>query len=155
MQRKREIMLGGGLPKRIVDAVAVGLVLRWRAPDHRTAQALLRTAVQLLDPRWNIFERNQRGADQTLGIVRAELREPVVVRAEACALQVGVAQVEERHAEGSVEHFGLDAIDVLVLDALGRIPSPRPRCLVPSFHVLLDLFAAPSGAQAARPGARP
>src|SRR5216683_2309947 len=154
MQRKREIMLGGGLPKRIVDAVAVGLVLRWRAPDHRTAQALLRTAVQLLDPRWNIFERNERGADQTLGIVRAELREPVVVRAEACALQVGVAQVEERHAEGSVEHFGLDAVDILVLDALGRVPSARTRCLVASFHVLLQFFAAAAGTEAARHGER-
>src|SRR5712692_1702590 len=150
MQRKREVMIGGGLPERIVDAVAVGLVLRWRAPDHRAAQALLRTAVQLFDSRWNIFERNQRGADETLGIVRAELREPVVVRAEACALQVGVAQVEERHAEGSVEHFGLDAVDILVLDALGRVPSARTRCLVASFHMLFELFTAAAGAEAAR-----
>src|SRR5713226_6608611 len=154
MQRKREVMIGGGLPERIVDAVAVWLVLRRRAPDHRAAQTLLRATLQLLNPRWNIFERNQRRADQALGIVRAELREPVVVRAETCALQVGVAQVEERHAEGSVEHLGLDAIDILILDALGRVPSARTRCLVASFHVLLQFFAAAAGTEAARHGER-
>ena len=39
-------------------------------------------------------------------------------------------QAEQRHAQRGVQDFGLDAVDILILDALDRIPSARARGLV-------------------------
>ena len=65
--------------------------------------------------------------------MRAKLRYPVVVHSEAGALQFGFIHLKERHAQGGVEHLRFNAINVLILDALHRVPAAGPRSLVACF----------------------
>src|SRR4029077_18950295 len=57
---------------------------------------------------------------QPLGVVRSEFGDPIVIRLEACTLQVSIMETEKRHPERCVQHLGMDAVDVLVLETLGR-----------------------------------
>src|SRR5262249_7730283 len=79
-----------------------------------------------------------------------EVREPVIVKAKAGMLQFGITESEERHPERCIEHFSFHAINVLVLDSFGRVPSARACRLIAPFHVLLEFLAAAASAEATR-----
>src|SRR5207244_8717791 len=84
--------------------------------------------------------------------MRAELRDPVSVRAEAGPLQVSVFKTKQRHAKRGVEHLGLDAVDLLVFDSLDRVPATRTGSLVALGQMVFEFLARPASAKA--PGHR-
>ena len=135
----------GGLPKGIVLATAIRLVLGRRTPDHGAAHPLLMRSFQLFDARVNIFERDQADAVQAFGTMRTELRHPVVIGPEAGPLQVGIRQPEERHTQRGVEHLRFDSIDLLVFDTFDRVPAARTGGFVAFVHMVFQLFSGPSG----------
>ena len=102
------------------------------------------------DPGVYVFERDQGDGVQALRVVRAELGNPVVIDPEAGALQVRVLQTKQRHAQGGVQHLGLHAVNVLVLEALGRIPAAGPGRLIALVQMVFEFLAAAAGAKAAR-----
>src|ERR1700689_4052871 len=87
---------------------------------------------------------------QPLGTVRAELPDPVVVHAEARAAQFIIVEPEQWHPERRVDHLGLHAVDILILDSFRRVPAARARRLVALLQMLLQFFAALADAEAAR-----
>src|SRR5437660_7036602 len=82
--------------------------------------------------------------------MRTELGEPFVVNAKTGALQIGIVEPEQRHSERRVQHLRLDAVDLLILDALDGVPSTGTRRLVAPLHMIAQLLAAATGAEAAR-----
>src|SRR5713101_1368535 len=88
-------------------------------------------------------------ADQSLRVVRTELGKPVVISAEARALQAGVVEAEKPHPKRRVQDFRLDAVNILVLDPLGGVPSARPRRFVALAQMLLQFRSASAGAETA------
>jgi hypothetical protein len=94
--------------------------------------------------------RDESHAVQAPAVVAAELAEPAVVCVEAGALQVAVGHPEQAHAEARVQHLGVDAVELLVLDALDRVPAARPRGLVALVEQLLELLARTPGREPAR-----
>ncbi len=79
--------------------------------------------------------------------MRAELRQPVVVDADTSLLQRDVGHVEDRDPECRIEDLRLYAVEVLVLEALDRIPSAGPRGLVTMLHVLAEIATALAGGE--------
>ncbi len=79
-----------------------------------------RHSVDLLDGRVEVAVRQTGEPDVALGIVLAELDEPVVVDPEHLARRLVVAE-PRRGPEDTEEHLGLDAVPVHVLDAQVRI----------------------------------
>ena len=60
-----------------------------------------------------------------LGVVRAVLGDPAVVRLEAGVFVIDVAVVAQHHADRRVDHFGGNTVAVLIAEASSRDPS-RP-----------------------------
>jgi len=79
-----------------------------------------RHSVDLLDGRVEVAVRQTGEPDVALGIVLAELDEPVVVDPEHLARRLVVPE-PRRGPEDTEEHLGLDAVPVHVLDAQVRI----------------------------------
>src|SRR5262249_36102013 len=100
-------------------------------------------------PGRNVFERDERSANQTFGVVRTEVRQPFVIDMEAGPLQVGISETKQRHSQRSVENFGFDAINVLILDAFGWIPPTRPGRFIALFQMLLKFGATLPDTEAA------
>src|ERR1700722_4964614 len=62
---------------------------------------------------------------------------------------------EEGHAQSGVKHFGLDAVDILILEALNGTPAARAGCLIAlvltgALEKLFQLLATAAGREAAR-----
>src|SRR5712692_6393529 len=64
------------------------------------------------------------------------LAQPVVVGSKTGALELGVLQPKEAETERRVNHLALNAVNILVLQAFGGIPSARQ-----GVRVALALFA--------------
>ena len=117
--------------------------------DHGRFESHLRRSLELADGPVRIVHRDHGGADQTLGIERDELAEPIVVNARGIPNHVAVvgpiARVQYREAQGRVEDFRFDAGLVLKLDARGgieaRVRGPRLRGFVPLLLETSVLFA--------------
>ena len=124
-------------------------VRRRRAPDHRAPQSQLGDPLEFARAVGDIFERDQRDAHQTVGIIRAKLRQPVVVGFEARGLQSGVFDSEQRHAQGGVQHFGANPVDFLVLDSLHRVPMALGMIALGLFHEIDQILAAAAGGESA------
>src|SRR5258708_37498182 len=92
---------------------------------------------------------------QPLGAVGAAPCDAIVVNGEARAAEVVVVEPEQRHPKRGVDHLGLHAGDILILDSLGGVPSARPRRLVALLQMLLQFLAALADAEAARDRERP
>src|SRR5579862_1583032 len=92
---------------------------------------------------------------QPLGTICAELPDPIVVYGETRTAQFVVVEPEQRHPERRVDHLGLHAVDILILDSLGGIPAARARRLVTLLQMLLQFFAALADAEAACDRERP
>src|SRR5262245_15962050 len=145
---RRAELLGAG-PERIVDLRAVGLLGGRRAPDHRAPQAQLHAALELRGARLGLVERDHGQAGHALRRVAAVRGEPVVVDAEALLLKPGVLEPEDTEAERRVEHVRLDAVPLVILETLARIPSSRPRIGVRALREKLrELLGRLAGGQA-------
>src|SRR6266852_2274669 len=122
MQRQRypEVLRRG--PERIVVGVAVGTLVRRLRPDHRTAHPFLCDAREFGSARGDVFKRDEPKRDEPVEIVAAVFDGPVVERAKACGAQFDVIESEQRHSHRGVDDLGLDAVAVLILDAVGRVP---------------------------------
>src|SRR5262249_38793311 len=66
-----------------------------------------------------------------------------------------VIESEERHPQRRVDHLGLNAVDVLIFDALCGIPSAGTSGLVAFLEVLFQLLAALADAETAGDGEWP
>ena len=84
------------------------------------AQAHLRHAVHLVDRGGDVAVRQAREADVPVRIRAAELHQPVVVDPEHLVGRLGVVEPRGR-AEDAVDHLGVHAVAVEVLDAQVRI----------------------------------
>ena len=96
-------------PEAVIDGVPVGRTAGRRlAVDHRTQQALVQGPLQLLDGPGDVMHRDHTHADEPLGVVRHELRLPVIkdLRAGLHYLDIRVAQ-DGQHA-GGIEHLRLE-----------------------------------------------
>src|ERR1700732_3299647 len=92
---------------------------------------------------------------QPLAVVRSEFGDPIVIRFEACTLQVSIMETEKRHSERCVQHLGMNTVDVLVLETFGRVPSAGTRRLVALVlarlaEEILEFLPAPACGKAAR-----
>ncbi len=90
---------------------------------------------------------------QPVRLVGTKLREPVVVDTEYRPLQLGIGHPEQPHPQCPVKHLGMNAVDVLVLQPLGGIPSRGPSRLIAGIlQVLTQLLAAAPGTPRPRNG---
>ena len=103
------------LPQRLPDGVPHGLHVP-RARELEAAQAQLGHAMDLLHRGVDVAVRQAREPDLAIGVVAAEVGQPVVVDAEH--LLGGLVVVQARGgAEDAEDDLGLDAVELHVLDA--------------------------------------
>ena len=106
---QRRPLLGG--------PVAGGRLVR----EDCAPQPTRRRVARLGDRDVGVVQRDVGHPDEPVGRIRAEVGEPPVVGGEADTGEVGVA-ARERGADGRAEQdLGVDAVDVLVLHARGRL----------------------------------
>ena len=99
-----------------------------RAGELHAAKAELRHAIDLLHGGVDVAVGQAGQTDVAVGIVAAEVLQPVVVDPEH--LVGGLRVVEPRGgAEDAVDHLGLDAVAVHVLHAQGGIGGPADALL--------------------------
>ena len=79
----------------------------------------------LLSAFLRIVERDEGEALQAPGSIAAIRRQPVVVHAEAGALQCGIFEPEQPESQGRVEHLRLHPVQFHIGQALGRVPPAR------------------------------
>src|SRR5581483_6251981 len=132
-------------PERLVLFATVGTSFRGEAPDHRAAQPRAGASLELGDRQADVHQRNQSNPDQALRIVGAKLSQPVVVNLKAVMLQFAIAQCEQWHPQAGIEHFGAYAIDILILEPFGRIPSAGTGSFVAGAEMLFKRLAAAAG----------
>src|SRR5262249_7061798 len=133
----------------------VGAFCRRRTPDHCPLEPDLFRAFQLLGALVDVLERDQCNRVQPARIVGSKVRDPIVVNPKTRTLQIGIMQPEQGHAQGRVQHLSLHTIDVLNLDALGRVPTAGARRLVAlvlvcALHEFAEFFSAAAGRKSAR-----
>ena len=140
MQADRQVQILGGRPERIKGGIAVGHLPGRGRVDHDPAQAFVGHALQLAYGLLDILHGNQTQTNQALGGVTDKFGYPVVIGPEARPLKVGVFEVEEEHAEGRVQHFSLDPVDILILEPFDRVPTARTRLLVADVLIGRQVF---------------
>ena len=155
MQADRHVQLLGGRPEGIVLGAAIRLFARRRTPDHDAPHTVPGPPLQLLDAGLNVFERNQRDPEQAFRVIAAKFAQPVVIGPKTRLLELGVVQTEQRHAERGVQDLGLNPINLLVLDPLGRVPAARPGALIALFPGFGQVFGFVAGGKATRDRKRP
>ena len=116
-----------GIPVRIVERRHVERVGHVEAADP----AALDDALHLGDGGLDGRARDAGEAGEALGVRVAEVGEPVVVDPDHLDGRLGIGHARAR-AEDAVEHLGLDAVAVLVLQAqLGLAEPPDARACRP------------------------
>lgn len=130
MQADRSAKVLGCGPERIIKRVGVGLIRGRRGPNQRALMPDVVAAAQLAHSRIDVVERDERQTDQAPGRIRAVLRQPIAIGAEASALQRSIAYPKLAEAEGGIDNLGLDSVEIHILETLGGIPSAAPRVFV-------------------------
>ncbi len=109
-------------PERVVHRGVVVLDGRV-AGHHHAAQAELRDALELADAVFDRAHRELAAAEQPRRVRRAVLGQPAVVGGEAGLLELEVGMVADHHADGRVDHFGGDAVAILLRHARRGVPA--------------------------------
>ena len=91
-------------------------------PDHGAAHAFFGDPFEFLGAGLNVFKRDESERQEPLWIMAAIIDRPVVIGPKAGVPQLDIIQAVERHAHGGVDHLGLQAVPLLVLDARGGVP---------------------------------
>src|SRR6202050_1636146 len=122
VKAERHLEVDRGLIEGRVDRTVV--VFERRVTRHHDAlkPELLHLA-QIRDSFLDRAHRSLPGPYQPVGMRGAVLAYPEVVGVEAGLLVVKVAMVAEDHADGRVDHFGGDAVAILIGHARVGIPS--------------------------------
>src|SRR2546425_4450934 len=130
VQADRNVDLLRRSPEGIVVGRAVGPVFRRGSPDEGALQTSTGTASQLLRRLVDVIQGDQPKTGQPLRRIGTVLGQPVVVDTETGALQRRVCEPELAKSKGRVDHVRLDAVEIHVLDALGRVPAAGTYVLV-------------------------
>src|ERR1700685_3615332 len=122
VEAERHLEIDRGLVEGRVDRTVV--ILERRVSWHH--DALEPELLHLAQIRDSFLDRSHRSLprpDQTVGMRGAVLAYPEVVGVEAGLLVIEVAMVAEDHADRRIDHFGGDAIAILIGHARVGIPS--------------------------------
>src|SRR5260370_2343337 len=115
-----EILRGG--PEGIVVAMAIRLVVRRRSPDEHSTNTYFAAAFEFRHRCPDVCEFDGAETDEPLRIVTGILGGPVVDPAKACGAKLGVVEAEQQHPHRGVHRLGVDAVAILLLEALRWIP---------------------------------
>src|SRR5271156_4017124 len=116
VEAQRHLEIDRGLIEGRVDRTVVVLE-RGITGHHDALESQLFHLAQVRDAFLDRAHRTLSGSYQTIGMRRAVLTYPEVVSIEACLLVVEVAMVAEDHADRRVDHFGGDAVAILIRHA--------------------------------------
>ena len=109
-------------PERIVGRIAVRLAVGGEGGEHDALEPQLGGALQLGNGLLRVDQRDVGRAVQAVGIVAAEVRDPVVVHPVVSQREVGVGDfLLPQQADCGVQDRGVDAVGVELFDALVRV----------------------------------
>ena len=137
-------------PERIVHRTIIRPVFGRSAPDHPAAEAQFCRAFELFDCSRNILKRDQRNGIESLGIVRPEFRHPVVIDPKTGPLEFGVRKLKQGQTQRGVDHLSPDPVDILVLNALDRVPTAGPSRFITTGEMFLEFLATPARRKSTR-----
>ena len=133
-----EILRSG--PERIIVRMAIRPLTRGIRPDHRSSHPLFGNALEFLDGRPNVLERDEPERNKPLGIIATVLHRPVIVRLKTGSPQLSIIETVQGHAHRGVDHLGLHTVEVLVLNPGGWIPDTGRSLIKPLLVVLGQLL---------------
>ena len=140
----RQLELHDRVPELVVHRIVPVGDAR-EAGEHHAAQAARLDPLEIRDPVLGRAHRGLAESDQPLGRERAELGDPLVVRAEAGGLVVAVGVVAEDHPDRRVHHLCAHAVDVLVREARFGIPTAAVQLVEGVAAVEPDLLGRSTG----------
>ena len=143
MDADRHVRLLTRGPERIEVRVVERAALHGVRPDEDAAHADRLRALHLADGGVHVLHRHARDADEALRIRRAVVGEPVVVDAAARFGERGILDRFEQEPDRRIEHRGVDALGVQVLEPLLRIEAAGMELAVA--HADTDVGEGPAG----------
>ncbi len=130
MHRERHLGLLRGCPELVIERVGEWLVWRRRARNAQPDETHFFDPMHLVDGGVQVAQLDRAQTEQACRRGLDVVEQPVVVRLECRVDDAGVLDLVHVEQDARVDHFGGNAVAVLVLESFGDIVDAGSRDLI-------------------------